>query len=86
MRFHSSAPQNDGQNGHKKASGPISPGERMIQEHGMWLTMAMRVGFALPRIPVRRVSDGGFSRLMAAPAGRYRAERWWESALERLPD
>jgi len=40
----------------------------------------------LPRIPVKKVSEGGFAGLMSTPAGRYRAERWWERALEQVDD
>ena len=58
--------------------------ERMILQHARWLTWAMRHEPSLPRIPVRKVSEGGFARLMSTPAGRYTAERWWDRALERM--
>jgi hypothetical protein len=58
------------------------PGERMIREHSRWLSCAIRRGAAVPRIPVRRVAEGGFARLMSTPGGRQRAQRWWASALE----
>ena len=59
--------------------------ERMIREHAQWLTRATRLGYRCPRIPVRKVSEGGFARLMTSRAGRLYAAGWWESALDRLP-
>jgi len=70
----------------KGSSGVLAPGERMIVEHSIWLTEALRLPMGLPRIPVRRVGDGGFASLLATRAGRYRAERWWDSTLQRVPD
>jgi hypothetical protein len=64
----------------------LPPGERMIQEHSIWLTAALTTARPVPRIPTLRVSDGGFARLMTLPAGRYRAERWWEGTLQALGD
>jgi hypothetical protein len=67
----------------------------MVAEHSAWLTWAIGLGFGrrrrdgwdcLPRIPVRRVADGGFARLMSTPGGRYRAERWWDKALGEQGD
>lgn len=39
----------------------------------------------LPRIPVRRVDEGGFEELMRRPGGRGLAEAWWDEALEMTP-
>jgi len=55
--------------------------------HERWLTWALASDAPIPRIPVKRVSDGGFSRLTARPRGRELAERWWRTAftvLDRL--
>lgn len=57
----------------------------MVRYHGRWLTEALRQPGAMPRIPLRAVSRGGFAALLARPDGRDRAERWWEEALERVP-
>ncbi len=70
---------------------PLSVSARMIREHSAWLTRMLRGGSGspgskLPRIPTRRVSEGGFTRLTSTPAGRFRAERWWERTLERMDD
>lgn len=72
----------------------LSVSARMIREHSFWLSRMLRGGGSggrsrtkqPPRIPVRRVSEGGFSQLTSTPAGRFRAERWWERALERMDD
>jgi hypothetical protein len=49
--------------------------------HERWLSQAMRRPESVPRIPVRRVADGGFARMMARPAGRRAIERWWRRVL-----
>lgn len=64
----------------------LPPGLRMIREHAAWLSRVLSSRRPQPRIPVRRVADGGFARLTSTPAGRYRAERWWDALLERLED
>lgn len=57
---------------------------RMIREHSRWLTRAVRGNRSYPRIPVRRVSDGGFARLMSTRQGRRYAEQWWAGTLEKI--
>lgn len=63
----------------------LSLGERARRHHERWLTGALtgRIG-PHPRIPTRRVSEGGFDRQMADESGRARAERWWDLALMRV--
>lgn len=65
-------------------SSTLSPRERMIREHAVWLTQAVRRPGRYPRIPVRKVSEGGFARLMARREGRAVADAWWLEALERV--
>lgn len=57
--------------------------ERMRRYHSAWLTRAIRRGGgkSLPRIPVRLVSDGGYTPLMATVEGREWADAWWDEAL-----
>jgi len=57
---------------------------RFIAQHARWLTRAIRSGREYPRIPCRRVADGGFARLMATRDGRKIAQGWWYRALEEL--
>ncbi len=65
----------------------LDAGEKARLVHGVWLTRALGIGGGLiPRIPVRRVSEGGFAALMRTREGRGWAEGWWASALTRLDD
>lgn len=61
-------------------------GEVARRQHSMWLTRAFQVGREYPRIPVRAISSGGFTRLMTRPGGPALAERWWARALDRVDD
>lgn len=80
---------------------PDDRAERWRQEHSRWLTGALSRsarGAAYPRIPTARVSeeravstgerrpDEGFRALMATPAGRAWAERWWDETFTNLDD
>lgn len=38
----------------------------------------------VPRIPRRRMDEGGFTRLMRQPGARALAGRWWRTTLEKL--
>ncbi|MBX3385344.1 MAG: hypothetical protein KF768_02100 [Phycisphaeraceae bacterium] len=55
--------------------------EFMRRLHSRWLTRAMRVGFVAPRIPTRRVDEGGFDPVMRTAEGRAWAAEWWDRAL-----
>ena len=63
-------------------------GQRYAAEHSAWLTRAMKAHAgspgAPPRIPVRKVSDGGFSGMMSRPGGAERASQWWGAAFDRV--
>jgi len=52
--------------------------------HSQWLTRALEQGLDRPRIPVRRVDEGGFDPLISRPGGKERAEAWWKAALDRV--
>jgi hypothetical protein len=54
--------------------------------HEAWLNRAISSGREYPRIPLRRVDQGGFERLMQRPGGPALAEMWWTAALERVDD
>jgi hypothetical protein len=62
----------------------VTPGQLVRDEHSAWLTRALASGRAYPRIPLRRVAEGGFDRVMRLPSGPAQAERWWRIALERV--
>jgi hypothetical protein len=63
-----------------------STGEAMRRLHSRWLTRAFSSGREYPRIPIRTVAAGGFTRLMGRPGGPALAERWWSRALDRVDD
>lgn len=50
--------------------------------HSVWLTKAMQHGQRPPRIPTRKVEDGGWGSMMETAEGRAWAEEFWQSALE----
>lgn len=53
----------------------------MRRVHSRWLSRAMRAGYVAPRIPTRRVDEGGYEPVMASPEGRAWAAEWWDRAL-----
>ncbi len=60
-------------------------GEAARLEHSAWLTVALGIGGdadRYPRIPVRRVADGGFAAVVARPEGRRWTQRWWGRAFD----
>lgn len=69
---------------HFRRKNTLNPGQRMILEHARWLSWALRHRRRLPRIPVRKVSEGGFARLMATRRGREFAADWWDETLEQV--
>jgi len=56
---------------------------KMIRCHEQWLSATLRSGRQMPRIPTRKVAEGGFAHLLARSGGREKAANWWEAALER---
>jgi hypothetical protein len=64
----------------------LERGEVARRLHSQWLSRALSSGQAYPRIPVRRVDEGGFSALQGTAYGRQVADAWWSLALERVDD
>ncbi len=76
----------------------LEAGEKARMVHSLWLTHHIvgrkgigsgdpgRVIGNLPEIPCRKVSDGGFARIMATPLGRAWAEDWWNGAMDQVED
>lgn len=57
-------------------------GEKARRVHSRWLSDA--IAHRVPtykRIPVRKVSEGGFAPVMATTEGREWADGWWEGAF-----
>lgn len=65
----------------------LTASEKARLLHGRWLTRALGSRRQpWPVIPLRRVSEGGFSPLMSSREGRAWAEAWWESTLGLVPE
>jgi hypothetical protein len=62
----------------------IGPRTRMIEETSAFLTWALTEDRGLPRIPRRRVDEGGFKELLAVPGARVVIARWWNTVLDRV--
>jgi hypothetical protein len=70
----------------------LEHGEAARRLHSSWLTHALGIGVygervrapAYPRIPVRRVDEGGWSELMSRPVGPMQAQRCWDEILEGM--
>ena len=59
-------------------------GERARRVHGQWLTQAiMSGGVHAPRIPTRKVSEGGFEDVRTSADGRAWADSWWSGAFRK---
>jgi hypothetical protein len=55
--------------------------ETMIHQTGSFLTWALSEKNALPRIPRRRVDDGGFKELLLHPGARALVRHFWDRVL-----
>ncbi len=51
--------------------------EAMIAQTSAWLTWALDNDVPVPRIPRRRVSEGGFTQLLQLPEARAAVQWWW---------
>ncbi len=60
---------------------PFDAGARVRRETETWLDRALAGEVHLPRIPVRRVSEGGFGHMSRSPEGRREMEAWWDRTL-----
>jgi len=63
---------------------PLDPREQMISQTSAFLSWALREGRDLPRIPRRRVDEGGFTRLLRTPGARAAVAHWWGRVLDRV--
>jgi hypothetical protein len=62
----------------------VDPRTRMIQETSAFLSWALAEDRELPRIPRKRVDEGGFNELLAVPGARVLVNRWWNGVLDRI--
>jgi hypothetical protein len=58
----------------------------MIRETNAFLTWALKQDRDLPRIPRRRVDQGGFTAILKQPMAKTIVQHWWGWVLEKLPD
>jgi len=65
----------------KRRRGPRDARVQMIAETSAFLTWALRDGQALPRIPTRRVSAGGFGGLGRRAGMRSALRVFWDRTL-----
>ena len=56
----------------------------MIAETSAFLSWALRNHRRLPRIPRRRVSEGGFKMLLRQPGAKAAIGRWWDAVLDKV--
>lgn len=59
---------------------------RAIAETNAFLTWSMQNGQDMPRIPRRRVDEGGFSQLLSRPNADGIIACWWAKALDKIRD
>lgn len=64
----------------------MEAGEAARRLHSRWLSDAIAFRRVYPKIPLRRVSQGGFDELRKKPNGSEIAVRWWRRALARVDD
>ncbi|XAL99008.1 hypothetical protein OT109_15660 [Phycisphaeraceae bacterium D3-23] len=65
---------------------PRDARSQAIAETSAFLSWALSQDRPLPRIPRRRVDQGGFAEMMRAPLARKIVAHWWSQALERIAD
>lgn len=55
--------------------------QKMVDETSEFLTWALSEDRRLPRIPRKRVDQGGFRELLAVPGAKKLVHRWWNRIL-----
>lgn len=78
----------------KSAWGRMELGARARREHELWLTQALGAdrfrresegfGPTRPRIPTRKVSEGGFDLVRDDSSARRWADHWWAATFDRM--
>jgi len=62
----------------------LDAGVRFRAVHSSFLTRALKFGLRSPRIPAKRVDEGGYSGLLKIPEQEKRATLWWAAAMSRM--
>ncbi|MEX0655550.1 MAG: hypothetical protein WDZ31_08625 [Phycisphaeraceae bacterium] len=63
---------------------PLDTREQMIAETEAFLSWALHGERPLPRIPRRRVDEGGYTSLLRQPGARAAVVHWWRRALNQV--
>lgn len=69
-----------------RAKQVLAAGRKARLLHSAWLTRAVREDRVYPRIPARRVDEGGFAELLSTQEGRVVVDWWWEHTLSQVDD
>ncbi|MCC5829426.1 MAG: hypothetical protein JJU36_08260 [Phycisphaeraceae bacterium] len=70
-----------GRHGKPRASELEDIPRRMAEETSAFLTWALSGSHDMPRIPRRRVDEGGFGSMLKMPGARRLVYRWWLRVL-----
>ena len=62
----------------------LDAGARFRAVHSGFLTRALKFKIRYPRIPAKRVDQGGYSGLLKLPEHEKRSALWWGIAMERM--
>ncbi len=73
----------------KPSQKQLDAGARFRAVHSNFLTRALRRALPYPRIPARRVDEGGFSHggrggCLKLPEHEKRTAMWWAAAMNRF--
>ncbi len=60
--------------------------EKARRHHEAWLDRAIARAGAYPRIPLRRVDQGGFDHVRTDHTARQWADSWWRDAFTRVDE
>jgi len=62
----------------------LDAGARFRAVHSSFLTRALKFGLRTPRIPAKRVDEGGYSGLLKMNEAEKRSTLWWAAAMSRM--
>ncbi|MEO1235635.1 MAG: hypothetical protein AAFX76_02480 [Planctomycetota bacterium] len=63
---------------------PRDARQKAIAETSAFLSWALAEERNLPRIPRRKVAQGGFAKLLDRPMAKVAVTHWWGRALEKV--
>lgn len=69
---------------HRRSDVPRDLRTEMIAEHSAFLTAALAQDRGYPRIPRRRVDQGGFAEVLKLPAARAAVNHFWKRIFDAV--